>query len=251
MRSCFPGLIVLVVLTFARPTHGLSQDNSLQMWNEYMLNMPFANQYNIEFAATYATALESPKWRALDLQITPEVALTQHIDVLAAVLYSNTIQNAELSTSEVRATIGTRLHFTPNARVQTRLLLRLEQRNVIDQESSEWDHSTRSRVRAETVFPLNRDSMYAGDKLIYGVTDLEYFFVVDQDIRERFANRMRVRAGLGYRVSYGLRLELMYTLQLSKNTVEDQFNTTDNILRVRIKQYLNKSRPTNSQGTGN
>ncbi|MDL5048699.1 DUF2490 domain-containing protein, partial [Oscillatoria amoena NRMC-F 0135] len=120
-----------------------------------------------------------------------------------------------------------------------------------DQETNAWSHSTRSRFRAETVIPLNKPSMYAGNKLWYSIADVEAFVVMDEDVEERFANRLRFRAGLGYRLSYGLRLEFMYTLQRSKNTLDSDHYTSDNIFRFRIKHYLNKNKPSPVQGPGN
>lgn len=93
--------------------------------------------------------------------------------------------------------------------------------------------------------------MFAGDNLWYLILDVEQFVVLDQDVQERFANRFRLRTGLGYRVNYGLRLEFMYTMQRSKNTIDGDFTTSDNIFRFRIKQYLNKAKPAKAQGTGN
>jgi hypothetical protein len=93
--------------------------------------------------------------------------------------------------------------------------------------------------------------MFSGDKLWYSILDAEAFVVMDKDAEERFANRLRIRTGVGYRINYGLRLEFVYTLQRSRNALEDDFQTTDNIFRFRIKQYLNKAKPSTVTGTGN
>jgi hypothetical protein len=93
--------------------------------------------------------------------------------------------------------------------------------------------------------------MYSGDKLWYAIVDGESFIVLDQDVNERFANRFRLRAGIGYRISYSFRVEFVYTLQQSKNTIEGDFSTTDNIFRFRLKQYLRKTKPSDVSGTGN
>lgn len=229
---------------------GLAQ-SSEQVWMEYMLNYPFANSYNIEFAATYSSVLDQPKWRSFDVQLTPEYALSNHVDLMAALFAGSTFQNQSLSTFEIREMLGTRIHFTPNKRILTRLLVRFEQRNLQDEETKEWDHSTRTRLRLETITPLNKPTMYSGDKLWYAIVDGESFIVLDQDVKERFANRFRLRTGIGYRVNYSFRLEFVYTLQQSKNTIGDDFNTSDNIFRFRIKQYLNRSKPSDVIGVGN
>lgn len=223
-------------------TQSAAQKSSSQIWCEYMLNYPFAGSYNIEAAFTYSTVMEQPKWRAYDFQLTPEVAITKNVDLMGAVLFSSTMQDETLSTFEIREMLGTRLHFTPNKRILTRLLIRFEQRNMLDNDT-DWEHSVRSRARAEVIIPLNRKSMFAGDKLWYALADAEAFMVMDKNVEERFANRMRVRAGIGYRLRYSLRMEFVYTLQQSRNTIEGGDVTTDHIFRFRIKQYINRTKP--------
>jgi hypothetical protein len=234
------------------PSLAYAQSANEQVWFEYMLNYPFANSWNIELAGTYSTVLQEPKWRALDLQVTPEYSYSQHVDLMGAFLVANTFQNQTLNTFEVREMLGTRIHITPNRRVLTRMLVRVEQRNVLNQETSVWDRSMRGRIRAETIIPINKPTMFSGDKLWYSIIDAEAFLVMDQDVNERFANRLRFRTGIGYRLNYGMRLEFVYTLQRSKNTLDGDFETTDNIFRFRLKQYLNKSKPSKSvSGVGN
>lgn len=239
------------VLSLLLPGHFLFGQSNGQMWFEYMLNYPFANMYNIELAGTYSTALQDPRWRAFDVAVTPEWSVTRHIDLQGAVLISNTFQDQSLSTFELREMLGARFHFTPDKRILTRLLLRFEQRNMQNTETKEWEHSTRTRVRAETVIPINKPTMFSGDQLWYAIVDAEAFIVMDQDVEERYANRVRVRAGIGYRINYNWRLEFMYTWQNSRNTIDSDFNSTADIFRFRVKQYLRKSKPAPVTGNGN
>ncbi|MCF1753367.1 DUF2490 domain-containing protein [Mariniradius sediminis] len=237
---------ILLVL-FAGKVHG--QESSKQIWNEYMFNIPFAKVYNVELAANYSTVLGAPKWRSFEFQATPEWTISKHVDLMGGFLLGNTFQNETTNTVELRGMLGTRIHFTPQKRILTRLLVRFEQRNQRDQESAQWENSQRSRIRAETIVPINKKSMFAGNQLWYGMLDAEYFLVFDQDLEERFANRFRLRAGLGYRLSNSFRFEFVYTIQQSKNTIDGNFNNTDNIFRFRVKQFLNK--PSRLQGNGN
>lgn len=243
--------IALTFVFLQPPLVLLAQSSNEQIWFEYMLNYPFANSWNVELAGTYSTILGDSRWRALDLQVTPEYSITQHVDVMGALLVSRTFQEESLTTFEVREMIGARFHFTPNRRILTRLLVRFENRNIQNREADEWGSSNRLRFRAESVIPLNKPTMFSGDNLWYAILDAEAFVVMDQDAEERFANRLRIRTGVGYRINYGLRLEFVYTLQRSRNALEADFQTTDNIFRFRIKQYLNKANPVKETGTGN
>lgn len=246
MRTWLPCAFILLVNIQSH-----AQSSSEQTWFEYMLNYPFANSWNLEFAGTYSTVLDQPKWRSLDFQLTPEYSLTQNVDLMGALFIGKTFQNQELTTTEFREMLGARFHFTPNRRILTRLLIRFEQRNLKDDETDSWKKSNRSRVRAETLTPLNKKTMFAGDRLWYLILDAESFIVLDQDVNERFANRLRIRTGIGYRLNYNFRFELMYTLQQSKNTIGEDFSTTDNIFRFRFKHYLNKAKPSTAGGIGN
>ncbi|GAB3223798.1 DUF2490 domain-containing protein [Algoriphagus aestuariicola] len=214
------------------------QESSMQLWNEYMFNIPFAKKYNLELAGTYSTVLESPKWRSLEFQATPEWSVSPHLDLMGAVLVGSTVQNESLTTFEVREMLGARVHFTPSHRIWLRLLLRLEQRNQLDREIDTWETSHRARIRAETIVPINKSSMSAGDKLLYSILDAEGFIVTDQNVMERFANRYKLRGGMGYRFNARFRGEVIYTLQESRNTLEGDGITTDHIVRLRLKHYF-------------
>jgi hypothetical protein len=244
------GILFLLLFTAGFHHQLQAQSPNTQIWGEYMLNYPFANSYNVEVAATYSSMLNSPRWRSFDIQITPERALTQNIDLQAALTSSYTFQNESISTVEIREMIGTRIHFTPNRRTLLRLLVRFENRNFLNQETDLWTSSNRMRVRAESLFPINKPTMFAGDKLWYTLVDAEIFYVMDQDLRERFANRFRLRTGIGYRLNYTWRFEFVYTLQMSKNTI-DAVPTQDNIFRFRVKHFINKGKPSTASGNGN
>lgn len=226
-----------------------SQSANEQVWYEYMLNYPFANSFNLENALAYSTLIGTPKWRALDYSATLEWSLNQHVDIIGQAVVSYTQQTESYNTLELRPVLGTRLYFTPNKRIQTRLLLRLEQRNFKNLETNEWDQVYRPRARAEMIIPISKESYYV-DKLWYAITDFEWLVKTD-DVAERFANRFRWRIGGGYRFTYNLRVEFLYMLQQSKDAIDGNFETSDNIFRFRVKQYLRKSKPSAAQGTGN
>lgn len=226
----------------------LSAQTNEQVWTEYMLNYPFANSFNLENAFTYSTLIGTPKWRAYDYSACLEYSPIQYVDVIVQSVFSYTNQTDSYNTFEVRPILGARIHLTPNKRVLTRLLLRAEQRNFKNLETDEWTKEIRPRIRAEAIIPMNKKSYYE-NKLWYGITDVEWLFKTD--IEERFANRFRYRVGVGYRFNYTLRAEFIYMLQLSRNQIGEEVETTDNIFRFRLKQYLRKSKPVKADGTGN
>jgi hypothetical protein len=106
----------------------LAQSNS-QLWFEYIGEFPFANSYLFRNGVTYNTTLNTPKWQAFDYTPTFEYALSQYIDLIVAATFSYVKQTSNYNSFEIRPSLGTRIHFTPNRRVHVRLLARIEQRN--------------------------------------------------------------------------------------------------------------------------
>ena len=241
--------VLILLLIVGIPFRAVQAQTNSQLWLEYMLNYPFANSYNLENAFTYSTLLGQPKWRALDYNATLEYSLTPNIDLIGAGLVSYTQQTESENTLELRPMLGTKIHFTPNRRILTRLLLRLEQRNFKNLETNAWEHVMRPRVRGEVVIPINQNSIYR-DNLWYAMIDAEYLFT-NTDVQERFANRFRLRLGAGYRLSYSNRFELLYMYQMSRDGIDEAFSSSDNIIRVRFKHYLRKSNPTKVSDVGN
>ncbi len=243
--------IVAVIFLLTASVSARAQSSNDQLWVEYMLNYPFANSWNVELATTYSTLLQEPRWQTFDVQVTPEYSLSPHVDLQGALLLSRSNQYQSLSSTEFREMLGTRIHLTPFSRVLTRFLIRFEHRNMYYAETDTRQESNRLRVRFETITPLNRKTMFEGDKLWYVIADAEVFVVADQNVSERFANRFRIRAALGYRLNYTWRFELMYTLQESRNTIAGDFETIDNLFRIRVKHFLHKSKPSSVSGNGN
>jgi len=247
-KSLLRRILLSFACTVSLPFFLCAQSPNTQLWFEYMLNSPFANSFNIENAFVYSTLLDSPRWRAFDYSPTLEYSITQNIDLSVGVTLSFTDQTEEDNTFEIRPVLGSRIHITPNKRILTRLFVRVEQRNFKNLDTGEWDAVIRPRARAEVLIPINRKT-YFEDKLWYGILDAEWFFETE-GVDERFANRFRLRMGVGYRLSYSSRFEFIYMNQESKNGIDDTFYSSDNILRFRYKHYLRKNKPTTMSGTG-
>ncbi|HEX6223598.1 MAG TPA: DUF2490 domain-containing protein [Chryseolinea sp.] len=247
--KCSRGSWLLILIAFW-PCSLKGQSSSTQLWGEYMLNYSFANSFNLENAFVYSTILESPRWQSLEYAPTLEYSLDANFDFSFGLTLSYTNQTEDYNTFEVRPVLGSRIHLTPNKRILTRVYVRMENRNIKNLETDEWESTWRPRIRSEFLIPINKKSYYE-DQLWYAIADAEWFFATDDDLDERFANRFRVRLGIGYRLDYGSRLEFIYMHQESKNGITDDVYTRDSIFRFRYKHFLRKHKPTKMSGTGN
>jgi hypothetical protein len=55
---------------------------------------------------------------------------------------------------------------------------------------------------------------------------------------ERFANKQRIRTGVGYRRSFAWRFEVLYIWTRSRNTIEEGCKTADNSIDIRLKRVF-------------
>jgi hypothetical protein len=231
-----------VILTFLFFTAFQSKAQDEQLWFDYQVSYPFGGRYLLENTTTYQT-LANPenKWRSLSISPTFEYTLFTNLDLLSEVGIGYTLQTEGSNSWDVMPMVGGRFFITQNKRVDTRLVLRYQLRYFRQVQDDDWDVSNRTRVRGEVFVSINGPNLYR-DKLLYALADYEEFIVLDQQVEERYANRRRIRIGLGYRLSYKHRFELCYTRQSSRNEIEGDFNSDDNVIQFRYKMYLNPAK---------
>jgi hypothetical protein len=157
-----------------------------------------------------------------------------------------TEQSNDLNSTEVTPRIGLRLHLLsnlrqaivkerqPKRRLVLRDLARVEWRNLYYSTDKPDSSTVRFRNRFETLWSINRQRI-TDDGAAYLSADWERFIPVDEPA-ERFANRQRIRAGLGYRRTFAWRFEAMYVWNRSRNTLGEPFTTTDHAIDLTMKR---------------
>jgi len=237
--------IFLFGCLFTMISNPISAQGDEQLWLDYQLDYPFANKYLLEANASYQTVLAKDRWRNVGLAPTFEYVLFTYLDLLSEVQFSYTLQKESINTFEISPMVGGRFNITQNKRISTRLLLRYQERNFYQIESKDWETSNRVRLKGEVWVTINGPNLFT-DKLWYTFADYEEFFVLDEQLDERYANLRRVRLGVGYRLNYKNRFDLIYTWQSSRNEIEGDFVSNDSVIQLRYKMYLNPGKATQS-----
>ena len=234
------GIAVFVLLGL--PLEGTSQDEvTQQFWADFNFDYPFAIQYRARMQVGRQELLSGgDPWKSTVFWPSLEYYPIPFFDIIGGFRYSYTDETNEVDTYEYRPVLGFRLNF-----LQQKLILRnrtLYEYRSIHYVDSAVTNSSRLRIRVELVAPFNNPNT-RDPKTLYGLTDIEYFIDLDEPVGERFANRWRWRAGLGWRFNIKWRVEFIYALQKSRDTLSDNSETTDNIYRIRLKFQLQRSHP--------
>jgi hypothetical protein len=217
----------------------VSAQRKEQLWLDYQIDYPFANRYLLEVAGSYQTLLsKDDKWRSLNLTTTFEALVFNFLDVTADLPLAYTLQKPELNSFEIAPMVGLRFYITQSKRIDTRVLVRYQQRHFHQIEQDDWDVSNRTRLKAEAYICLNGPNLFTNN-LWYLALDYEEFIVLDEQLEERYANRRRAKVGLNYRWTYKHRFDLSFTLQSSRDEIDGEFTATDNVLQFRYRLFLN------------
>lgn len=236
------------------PAASFAQTTS-QLWGNLTLGWAKSDRLGYELDFEPKVLLSAPEgdpgWWNLD--VTPSVTYSpsRWVDLLAEVGTGYTKQTDDVNSVEATPRVGVTWHvlsrdiptvvplkeLPPHRRVVIRDTMRVEARNFFYSGGDETaSHSARFRNRLEFLLPLNKPRL-SDDGTRYLLADWEWFIPID-DAAERFANKQRVRAGLGYRRSHAWRFEALYIWNRSRNTIEDGFKTNDNIIDIRFKRYF-------------
>ena len=239
-----------LLLSAAQPA---AAQANLQLWANVTLNWVKSERlaYELDFEpkALLNAPEGDPDWANLDITPNVEYSAKSWLDIVVDTTIGKTKQSDDVDTLEVTPRIGARFHLfsrtqryhawerAPARRIVVRDLVRFEARNFYYHGGDEdYSFSSRFRNRLEFLVPLNKERL-TDDGARYLLTDWEWFIPLS-DQEERFANKQRIRAGLGYRRSFKWRFEAVYIWTRSRNSLEDGFNTSDNIINVRVKRVF-------------
>jgi hypothetical protein len=237
-----------VFLLSASAARGQVNVNS-QLWLDYNVVYPFANVWTADAEFSYQTLLTGgEKWRSYQFTPSMQRNMSQRIDLMVSIPLYYTVQLPDYHTIETRISPAMRFIITANRRVESRSVLRYDFRAVKQLEEGDWQISNRSRLSLEAIIALNQPTIYQ-DKCFMLIVDGELFFVLDKNIDERYANLRKARMGLGYRLSYKHRFEAIYQVHRSRTTIDQDFDTRDNVFRLRYTMVFNPPRVAPVSGT--
>jgi len=123
--------------------------------------------------------------------------------------------------------------FTPEIKgVFIKNYVRLEERfQKTINDDYEWSTGLRMRYKISTVFELKKKGT-TFEKGLYLPASIELFYSIKET--DRFNDKIRISAGIGYKLNTDWRFELSASYHNTKNTSEDNQTTNDFVFRLRL-----------------
>jgi len=241
-------LVAAAVLSLTAPATAGAGD--FQIWGAVTLDWIKSHALTFKFETEPKVLVskppDNPGWAKLELTPGIEYSRGNWFDVIGDVVVARTRETDDRTTTEVTPRLGFRFHVLsnlrndllkekhPTHRFVLRDLVRFEWRNLSYSDATPPSSAWRVRNRVETLMPLNR-ARVSDDGATYVVADAEWFWSV-ADQQERFANKQRVRAGIGHRYSYAWRFEALYVWDRSRDSANAGFTTADHAIDVRLQR---------------
>jgi len=244
-RKIHPILLILILTFLLNPIEECQAQNegvTQQFWSDFNYSYPFATNYRLRALLGRRSLLSGGEpWSQTAIIPSIEMYPIPAIDLLAGFGNFITDKSVDPNKLELRASIGFRWNIFQQ-RFILRTLTRLETRHFYYRDTTENDQSRRFRARIELIFPINNKSIRV-PKTIYILSDYERFVDFGDEVPgERFANKARFRVGPGWRFNLEWRMELIYTLQRSRDTNSADFQSSDSIYWIRVKYQPHRSK---------
>ena len=241
-----------LVLLLALPMRASAQDASGQVWGDLRLLFPQKDGVWLLYADVGPKLQVSgdERWAKIVFDPAAEYRALDLVDLLGDLSVSYTVQNDDVETLELVPRIGARLHLIsdirdvrPAGRFAKRVGLgtevRLEHRHfwyygsgATEPYSADW----RLRIRLATRIGINHaDRSRPGTWYLFA--DAEAFVPLDDVNPETFTTEWRFRVGPGVVVDRTWHLELLYIRDISRNTMEEEFENSVNAIDLRAKLY--------------
>jgi hypothetical protein len=225
-----------------------------QLWGDFAFQWPRTHRFlyslDLEPKVLVVVPPGDPSWWCMDVLPGASYVLKSWVDASGEMTVGYTRQTDDENSVEVTARGGLHFHLLsrdmrtvvtrrplglehpPKRKVVLRDLIRVEERNFYYSSGKPTSSTWRFRNRFEFQYPLNRERI-SMDGTRYLTTDWEWFVPLG-DPSERFSNRQRIRAGLGYRKNARFRFEALYMWSRSRDTTQESYTTTDHTIDLRF-----------------
>jgi hypothetical protein len=241
-RSWFVRLGVVLALLAAPARTAAAQDPTTvtgNLWLDFIVNWGFSSDFRFWADNYYRTLISgAPTQRMVGTR--PELAYGAlgWLQVMGGANIRYTDDSDGLNSWELRPYVGVQFTGDRFRRVTFQNYTRLEYRNFLYTDSDSTAASWRLRTRFEIAGLVSgRTFSDPGSWHVSG--DVEFFVDLSDPVDERFADRARIRLGVGHVRTRKWQFDAFYVVQFSRDTQTSGVTSIDNFLRLRVKFYPN------------
>jgi hypothetical protein len=228
-------LVLTLIVVAATPACGGSDlATTNQIWIDYYNYWPLTTHLAYDGDAGVRHAFSEFPWSRVYVRPALAWRWIQPLSLHSGIKVAYTFQDVAANTVELRPWVGVRVFWPKVRRVASRHHLLVEQRFQTHADESTWTAQTRVRVKVGFRIPLNDTEVTDGT--FYVPVSVEFFADVAGELEERYASQSRLTVGLGYQISTTWRTNFEYTLQGSRDSRIEGFDSSEHLFHLKIRQ---------------
>jgi len=241
MEKRFRNFLLIVLFSFILlPSENLTAQDSdgvnNQVWFDYeAFRIP---REHIQFMGDAGYRFQvGGGWEKYLIRPSLQKSINKWLELFGGIGFFYTVQAGLSNTLEIRPWVGVKAdwYWDSFRKIGFSDFLRIEDRFVINTQSSGTSHSVRLRNKISVKIPITNH--YFVDHTLYAMLSVE-FFLDGGDIKELYADKIRLGAALGYKFNYTWRVEFYFYEYRSENTATSGFTTTDQVWQLILKHYI-------------
>lgn len=226
--------VLLLTIAILLPNVTMAQE---EIHSEYRVTLvPTYPVSKKVFLTTYLGYVNIPNGNRVTYYVGGPLLVTYRpspvIELMAGAFFVFNRTDGEHENTEYRPLAGVKLYLPNNHQMNIYNWTRYEFRAFFYDDKNLNNVKNRIRNRIGIEFPLSKNAWQP--KTFYALTDFELFYTVEKGYFDRFRDRL----GLGRVIDKHWRVELIYHIQLLKDSKDDNPEWTDNIFRLNIKWAL-------------
>jgi hypothetical protein len=226
-------VLSLAVVALVSASTGDAPSFSDQIWANVIVDWRVAHPIMLEMdLEPKIQASAGPEWWALYATPLVEWYTLSWLDLTLETALGYIREFPGGNAVEVTPRAGFRLRLIHDKQLSIGLLTRIEHKSLHYLESQNDDLDT-SRFRLRSRLELR-----VGADPIYGLTDGEVFVSLGKEPSERFASKVRVRTGVGYKFSQATALELLLISEWTRSNVPGAFEAEIAAIDLRLRVNL-------------
>jgi len=224
--------VLLITISILLPSVATAQE---EINGEYRVT--FVPTYPVSkklFLTTYLGYVNIPNQKLINYYVGAPLLVTYRInpivEVMAGAFLVISRPKEGLDNTEVRPLAGVKLYLPNDHQINVYNWTRYEYRSfhyADDESLNNVKNRLRNRIGIE--LPLSKKAWQP--KTLYALTDFEFFYTFEKGYFDRF----RERLGIGYIINAHWRVEMIYHIQMLKESKDLNPVWTDNIWRLNIK----------------
>ena len=235
MRSWGLWVLVLALLGLAFETNAQERITTNHLWFDFYNYIPIADSLEYDGDIGFRHALGEFSWWRVYWRPALAYKWKSSVRFHGGLKFSFDDYEIAANTFELRPYLGIKVIWPRIDRFVFRHFLRAEQRFLHNTEFETWTSQFRLRYKLGMKVPINKPEM--GERTVYVPVSAEIFGNGRGDLEERFASKLRLTVGIGYRFDLNWGLEFEYTRQGSRDTRLSGFKGSDNLFHLKARWY--------------